>query len=95
MCLSPNEDDDWDTSLEALRDRAAWRFKGADRLREVGFKEADIKVFEGSGAREKDERDVVWRSRGEGREWDAGKVLGGEDGRVGVKAKWTKELKGL
>lgn len=85
-----SEDDDWDTSLEALRDRAAWRTKGAQRLREAGFSESHVRKFE-SGGREKDERDVVWRGRGEGREWDVGKVLD-RDGDVGVKAGWTKGL---
>lgn len=83
-----DEEDDWGTSLEALRDRAAWRAKGAQRLREAGFKEGDVRKFEvGGERREKDERDVVWKGRGEGREWDAGKVVGG-DGKAG----WTKGL---
>ena len=83
-------DDDWSTSLEALRDRAAWREKGAQRLRDAGFKERDVEKWE-SGGREKDERDLKWRSKGEGREWDAGKVAG-DEGEVRVKAAWTKGL---
>lgn len=93
--------DPWSTSLEALRDRAAWRAKGAERLREVGFGEGDVRKFE-SGERllererEKDERDLKWRSKGEGREWDAGKTVGGEqedgDGEVRGKAAWTKGI---
>ncbi|KAM0717851.1 hypothetical protein Q7P37_006183 [Cladosporium fusiforme] len=84
------EKDQWATSLEALRDRAAWREKGAQRLREAGFGDRDVEKWEGSG-REKDERDLRWRARGEGREWDAGKVAG-EEGEVRVKAAWTQGL---
>ena len=85
-----NADDDWSNSLEALRDRAAWREKGAQRLRDAGFKERDVAKWE-SGGRERDERDLRWRGKGEGREWDAGKVAG-EEGEVRVKAAWTKGL---
>lgn len=85
------KDDDWSTSLEALRDRAAWREKGAQRLRDAGFKEQDVAKWE-SGGREKDERDLKWKGKGEGREWDAGKVAG-EEGEVRVKAAWTKGLR--
>lgn len=80
---------DWTSSLEALRDRAAWREKGVGRLLEAGFGEKDVQVWEGKG-REKDERDLKWRGKGEGREWDAGKVKG-EEG-VREKAAWTKGL---
>ena len=84
------KDDDWSNSLEALRDRAAWREKGAQRLRDAGFKEQDVAKWE-SGDRDKDERDLKWRGKGEGREWDAGKAAG-EEGEVRVKAAWTKGL---
>ena len=87
---SEGEKDDWSTSLEAIRDRAAWREKGAQRLREAGFGEREVENWEGGG-REKDERDLRWRSKGEGREWDAGKVAG-DEGDVRVKAAWTKGL---
>lgn len=87
---SEGEKDDWSTSLEAIRDRAAWREKGAQRLREAGFGEREVDKWEGSG-HEKDERDLRWRSKGEGREWDAGKVAG-DEGDVRVKAAWTKGL---
>ncbi|KAM0696659.1 hypothetical protein Q7P36_003908 [Cladosporium allicinum] len=59
------KDDPWSTSLETLRDRAAWRIKGAARLREAGFKDADVQKWE-SGGREKDERDLEWRGEGGG-----------------------------
>jgi hypothetical protein len=76
-----------------MRDRAAWREKGAQRLREAGFGEVEVGKWE-SGGREKDERDLKWRARGEGREWDAGKVSGLE-GEVRGKAEWTKGLEQL
>lgn len=88
------KDDDWSNSLEAIRDRAAWREKGAQRLRDAGFAERDVVKWEekeSGGGREKDERDLKWRGKGEGREWDAGKVAG-EEGEVRVKAAWTKGL---
>ncbi|PGH12140.1 hypothetical protein AJ79_04434 [Helicocarpus griseus UAMH5409] len=44
------EDDDWDMALEALRDRALWRRKGADRLREAGFDEGVVEKWAGNGA---------------------------------------------
>ncbi|EEH07568.1 conserved hypothetical protein [Histoplasma capsulatum G186AR] len=43
--LARAEDDDWDMALEALRDRALWRRKGADRLREAGFDEGIIEKW--------------------------------------------------
>ena len=89
------DEDDWDMALEALRDRALWRRKGADRLREAGFDENVVdrwvnnRAFAGldSGAKERDVQDVKWGKRGEGREWDRGKVMD-EDGDVDVKASW-------
>lgn len=68
----PEEQGDWDMALEALRDRQAWKKKHADRLREAGFNDDEIKAWEDSG-REKDIRDVKWRGSGQTREWDLGK----------------------
>lgn len=86
------EEDDWDNALEALRDRAKWRQSGADRLRAAGFTDEEVKKWEkGGAAGEGREEDVKWRGRGEGREWDRGKVVG-EDG-VQVEAEWGR-LKG-
>ncbi|EEQ91114.1 uncharacterized protein BDCG_06234 [Blastomyces dermatitidis ER-3] len=48
--LATAEDDDWDMALEALRDRALWRRKGADRLRAAGFDEGVIEKWAGNGA---------------------------------------------
>lgn len=83
------EGDDWADSLEALRDREKWRQQGAERLRAAGFTDDQIKGWESSG-REKDVEDVRWAKRGEGREWDRGKVVDDSDeteGRLG----WDKE----
>ena len=86
--LEPDEDrDDWDMALEALRDRAKWQAQGADRLRAAGFTEQEVSKWEKGG--EKDVDDVRWRKKGEGREWDRGKVVG-SDGRVDVAAAWVK-----
>ncbi|KAL2009049.1 hypothetical protein VTN00DRAFT_7243 [Thermoascus crustaceus] len=86
------EDDDWDMALEALRDRALWKQKGADRLREAGFGESVVERwsssnFASAGEKERSIEDVKWVKKGEGREWDRGKVVG-EDGHVDVKAPW-------
>lgn len=80
--------DDWAMALEAVRDRAKWRSQGADRLRAAGFTEEEVGKWEKCGT-EKDVEDVRWRKRGEGREWDRGKVVD-EDGDVEVKAEWGR-----
>ena len=72
-----DEKEDWDMALEALRDREMWKQKHADRLREAGFGEEDIKKWEDSG-KEKDVEDVKWSRKGEAREWDLGKVAPNE-----------------
>ncbi|KAK7946055.1 uncharacterized protein PG986_010376 [Apiospora aurea] len=69
------EDDDWGTSLEALRDRQRWKQQGGDRLRAAGFSEEQVKKWErggqdGWGSREED---VRWVKHSEEREWDRGK----------------------
>ena len=38
---------------------------------------------------ERDEEDVRWAKKGEGREWDRGKVVD-EDGNVAVRAEWGR-----
>ncbi|PGH30324.1 hypothetical protein GX50_06918 [[Emmonsia] crescens] len=101
--LAMAEDDDWDMALEALRDRALWRQKGADRLREAGFEEGVVEKWAGNGAfagldgggghrdigrdRDRDVDDVKWAKKGEKREWDRGKVLT-DDGHVDVRPEW-------
>lgn len=64
--------DDWDDALEALRDRAKFRQQGADRLREAGFTEDQVKKWEKGD--EKTIDDVTWAKAGEKREWDRGKA---------------------
>ncbi|RMY10413.1 hypothetical protein D0868_03715 [Hortaea werneckii] len=82
--------DDWDLALEALRDRAKWKAQGGDRLKAAGFTDEEVDRWK-DGGREKDERDVRWRKRGEGREWDRGKTIEGE--HVEVKASWARRGK--
>lgn len=90
------EGDDWELSLEALRDRARWKQKGEERLRQAGFDESTLERWRsnaaftaggGGGDSEGRVEDVKWSKRGEGREWDRGKVLD-EEGHVDVKALW-------
>ncbi|MCJ1250670.1 hypothetical protein MMC30_007898 [Trapelia coarctata] len=90
--VRPNSDseNDWDQALEALRDRQRWQKQGADRLREAGFGEDFVKKWEKGG--EKTGEDVKWRGRGEGREWDRGKVVD-TDGHIDTKPEWGR-LKG-
>ena len=90
--VQPRSDleDDWDQALEALRDRQRWKQQGADRLRAAGFTDEEVKKWEKGG--EKTEGDVRWAKKGEGREWDRGKVVD-EDGQVDVRAEWGR-LKG-
>ncbi|KAI1632408.1 hypothetical protein F4809DRAFT_90549 [Biscogniauxia mediterranea] len=78
---------DWDSAVEAFRDRQKWKQQGAERLRSAGFTEEQIRKWE-KGDR-KDESDVRWNTHGGVREWDRGKVLD-EDGSVAVKAEWGR-----
>ncbi|PGH26643.1 hypothetical protein AJ80_01588 [Polytolypa hystricis UAMH7299] len=98
--LATEDDDDWDMALEALRDRTLWRRQGADRLRAAGF---DDKVVDrwvnnaafrgmdkgGGAAVEKDVQDVKWAKKGEGREWDRGKVVD-DHGHISLRAEWSQ-----
>ena len=85
----PEVDDDWDQALEAIRDRQRWQKLGAERLKSAGFTEEEVKKWETGG--EKTEEDVKWKGRGEGREWDRGKVVC-DDG-VETRPEWGR-LKG-
>lgn len=89
--IHPNSDseNDWDQALEALRDRQRWKRQGADRLRSAGFTEEQVGKWEKGDV--KGEEDVRWNGKGEGREWDRGKVMG-KDG-VEVRPEWGR-LKG-
>lgn len=66
-------DDDWGSALEALRDRQRWKEQGADRLRAAGFTDEQVKKWEKGD--QKNEDDVRWTKKGEQREWDRGKTL--------------------
>lgn len=69
--------DDWDDALEVLRDRARMRLQGADRLRQAGFAEDQVKKWDAGGERTID--DVQWTKKGEKREWDRGKDVEQDD----------------
>ncbi|KAJ5396911.1 hypothetical protein N7509_005024 [Penicillium cosmopolitanum] len=92
-CRGPrNGEDDWDMALEALRDRARWKQKGEERLREAGLNETIIERWKdnttSTGASgEKRPEDVRWSKKGEGREWDRGKVVD-DQGHTDVHALW-------
>lgn len=88
--LDPNEENDWDQALEALRDRQKWKQQGADRLRAAGFTDDEVAKWEKGG--EKREADVKWAKSGEGREWDKGKVVD-DEGAVDIDPDWGR-LKG-
>lgn len=83
------EQDDWGLALEAVRDRARWKSQGADRLRAAGFTDEQVAKWEQSG-KEKGEGDVRWARKGEGREWDRGKLVDDETGEIEVKPEWGR-----
>jgi hypothetical protein len=93
------EGDDWDMALEALRDRAEWKKKGEERLRVAGFDSDVVDKWKShpsfslgatssSHDTEGNVEDVRWAKKGEGREWDRGKVMN-EDGVYDIKAQWS------
>ena len=88
-------DDDWELALEALRDRARWRQKGEERLREAGFNDSIVERWKNNTASGGDDEgrleDVKWSKKGEGREWDRGKYIN-DEGSIDVKASWGIEL---
>ncbi|GFF27346.1 hypothetical protein IFM46972_02046 [Aspergillus udagawae] len=89
------EEDDWELALEALRDRARWKQKGEERLREAGFNDAVVdrwkstssKTATSGGDDEGRLEDVKWSKKGEDREWDRGKFVN-DEGHIDVKALW-------
>lgn len=91
VALDPEEENDWDQALEALRDRQKWKQSGADRLKAAGFTDEEIAKWDKGG--EKREEDVKWSKQGEGREWDRGKVMDSLTGTVSVEPEWGR-LKG-
>ncbi|KAK4609331.1 hypothetical protein CLAFUW4_14661 [Fulvia fulva] len=87
------DDDDWDMALEAMRDRAKWKKSGAERLRAAGFTEDEVDKWEKSGKKGRggddvDIESVRWQKKGEGREWDRGKVVEGE--HVELRPEWGR-----
>ncbi|MCJ1359072.1 MAG: hypothetical protein MMC33_009072 [Icmadophila ericetorum] len=86
-----DSEEDWDQAIEAFRDRQKWKQQGAERLKAAGFTDEEIKKWEKSGT-ERSEADVRWNLKGEGREWDRGKVVG-EDGSIETGVEWGR-LKG-
>lgn len=74
VALDPEEENDWDQALEALRDRQKFKQHGANRLRAAGFTEEEVAKWEKGGSGEKSEADVRWAKKGETKEWDRGKV---------------------
>lgn len=82
VSLGEEDDDDWGSALEALRDRQKWKQQGADRLRSAGFTDDQVHKWEKSDQKsdQKSEDDVTWRKKGEEREWDRGKPK--EPGRL-------------
>ncbi|KAJ4336148.1 hypothetical protein N0V87_005584 [Didymella glomerata] len=80
-------EDDWGEALEVMRDRERWKQQGADRLRAAGFKDEQVKTWEKGG--DPMEEDVVWTKKGQGREWDRGKVVD-DDGDVALEAQWGR-----
>jgi hypothetical protein len=89
------KNDDSDMALEALRDRALWKQRGAERLHAAGFNDQTIGRLMSKSALDRPNasemegkvEDVRWSKKGEGREWDRGKVMD-EDGHIDVKAPW-------
>jgi len=63
--------ENWEDAVESFRDRQKWKQQGAQRLRDAGYTEEQIKRWEKGG--EKDIDDVRWTKAGGQREWDRGK----------------------
>ncbi|KAF2709767.1 hypothetical protein K504DRAFT_379566 [Pleomassaria siparia CBS 279.74] len=85
--INSDIEDDWDDALGALKDRERWKQQGAERLKAAGFSEEQVRKWEKGD--EKTEEDVRWAKRGEGREWDRGKVVDSH-GDVDLKAEWGR-----
>jgi hypothetical protein len=85
--IATSDAGDWDEALEVMRTREKWKQSGAERLRQVGFTENQIKKWEKGD--EPNESDVKWTKKGESREWDRGKVLD-DEGNVTLKPEWGR-----
>ncbi|KAK6539009.1 hypothetical protein TWF694_010557 [Orbilia ellipsospora] len=84
---NPEDEDDWDAALEALRDRQKWKQQGKERLKAAGFDDGFIEAWETNTT--KDERRIKWNKDKGGRDWDRGKVVDEETGEVKLKASWA------
>ncbi|KAK3628351.1 hypothetical protein LTR56_017550 [Elasticomyces elasticus] len=90
--VDAGEGDDWDMALSALQARTRFKVSQKERLKAAGFTEEEVGRWEKGGKvhEEKDVGDVRWKKKGEGREWDAGKEVGDEEGRLETKVAWAK-----
>jgi len=71
-------ENDWDSALEAMRDRAKWKQGASERLKAAGFSEKEIERYENGSNRavaghDGEDQGVRWSKKGESREWDRGK----------------------
>jgi hypothetical protein len=83
--------DDWDLALEAQRDRQRYKAVQRERLISGGFTEQELERWE-RGEKpeiEANVENVRWKGRGEGRDWDKGKMID-EKGDVKQVGDWTE-----
>ncbi|KAF3318377.1 hypothetical protein TWF173_007791 [Orbilia oligospora] len=83
---NPEDEDDWEAALEALRDRQKWKQQGKERLKAAGFDTDFIEAWETNTT--KDESRIKWSKDKGGRDWDRGKVIDDETGEIKLKASW-------
>lgn len=83
---NPEDEDDWEAALEALRDRQKWKQQGKERLKAAGFDTDFIEAWETNTT--KDESKIKWSKEKGGRDWDRGKFIDDETGEVKLKASW-------
>ncbi|KAF3142598.1 hypothetical protein TWF594_005485 [Orbilia oligospora] len=83
---NPEDEDDWEAALEALRDRQKWKQQGKERLKAAGFDNDFIEAWETNTT--KDESRIKWSKDKGGRDWDRGKVIDDETGEIKLKASW-------
>ncbi|KAK6503138.1 hypothetical protein TWF481_008173 [Arthrobotrys musiformis] len=84
---NPQDEDDWEAALEALRDRQKWKQQGKERLKAAGFADDFIEAWETN--KTKDESKIKWSKEKGGRDWDRGKVIDDKTGEVTLKASWA------
>ncbi|KAK6521051.1 hypothetical protein TWF506_001284 [Arthrobotrys conoides] len=83
---NPEDVDDWEAAIEALRDRQKWKQQGKERLKAAGFDNDFIEAWETNTT--KDESRIKWSKDKGGRDWDRGKVIDDETGEIKLKASW-------